>query len=119
MFFSQCFLYILILYQAIVYFTNPEEEAISKDCWERKKNAGNQYFLLFQQCFLPYLKKNHFSYTFICFLQMLSIWSSPKICPLTELKIFLAHLSTTCSRGAFRVTGCPSCVIRRASSTIL
>ena len=26
---------------------------------------------------------------------------------------FLAHLSTTCSRGAFRVTGCPSCVVRR------
>ena len=39
---------------------------------------------------------------------------------------FFAHLSTTCSRGAFRVTGCPSsvvrgpsCVVRRASSTIL
>ena len=26
---------------------------------------------------------------------------------------FLAHLSTTCSRGAFRVTGCPSSVMRR------
>ena len=25
----------------------------------------------------------------------------------------LAHLSTTCSRGAFRVTGCPSSVVRR------
>ena len=27
---------------------------------------------------------------------------------------FLAHLSTTCSRGAFRVTGCPSCVINNS-----
>ena len=24
---------------------------------------------------------------------------------------FLAHLSTTCSRGAFRVAMCPSCVV--------
>ena len=24
--------------------------------------------------------------------------------------LFLAHLSTTCSRGAFRITQCPSCV---------
>ena len=30
----------------------------------------------------------------------------------------LAHLSTTCSRGAFRITLCPACVVRRASSTI-
>ena len=27
---------------------------------------------------------------------------------------FLAHLSTTCSRGAFRVTGCPSCVVNNS-----
>ena len=25
--------------------------------------------------------------------------------------LFLAHLSTTCSRGAFRVVMCPSCVV--------
>ena len=31
---------------------------------------------------------------------------------------FLAHLSTMCSRGAFRVVMCPSCVIRRASSVV-
>ena len=31
---------------------------------------------------------------------------------------FLAHLSTTCSRGAFRVVMCPSSVFRRASLTI-
>ena len=39
-------------------------------------------------------------------------------CPLCVLLsvralTFLAHLSTTCSRGAFRVTGCPSCIVRR------
>ena len=26
---------------------------------------------------------------------------------------FLAHLSTTCSRGAFRITRCPLCVVRQ------
>ena len=31
---------------------------------------------------------------------------------------FLAHLSTTCSRGAFRITWYPSSVVCRASSTI-
>ena len=31
---------------------------------------------------------------------------------------FLAHLSTTCSRGAVRVVRCPSSVVLRASSTI-
>ena len=31
---------------------------------------------------------------------------------------FLSHLSTTCSRGAFRITWCPSCVLRHESSTI-
>ena len=34
------------------------------------------------------------------------------------IALFLAHLSTTCSRGAFRITLCPSCVVCRASSTI-
>ena len=28
-----------------------------------------------------------------------------------SLNTFLAHLSTTCSRGAFRVVMCPSCVV--------
>ena len=31
---------------------------------------------------------------------------------------FLAHLSTMCSKWAFRVVRCPSSVVRRASSTI-
>ena len=35
-----------------------------------------------------------------------------------RLITFVAHLSTTCSRGAFRVVMCPSCVVHRASSTI-
>ena len=32
----------------------------------------------------------------------------------TKYELFLAHLSTTCSRGAFRVTGCPSCVVNNS-----
>ena len=32
--------------------------------------------------------------------------------------LFLAHLSTTCSRGAFRVVMCPSSVVRRASCVV-
>ena len=39
--------------------------------------------------------------------------------PFTILELeFLAHLSTTCSRGAFRVTGCPLSVVRRPSCVI-
>ena len=35
-----------------------------------------------------------------------------------EKEYFLAHLSTTCSRGAFRVVRCPSCVVRRTSYVV-
>ena len=31
---------------------------------------------------------------------------------------FLAHLSTTCSRGAFRITWCPSSVVRLTSCVV-
>ena len=50
-----------------------------------------------------------------------ALWGKRKKCYLR----FLAHLSTTCSRGAVKVVLCPmsfvrrpSCVVRRASSTI-
>ena len=44
------------------------------------ENAGNQHFLLFPQCFLPYQKlfKLSFELYLFCPLQMLSIWSSLK-----------------------------------------
>ena len=32
---------------------------------------------------------------------------------------FLAHLSTTCSRGAFRVVMCPSCVVNNFFKDLL
>ena len=42
--------------------------------------------------------------------------------PLSNLvgvgRCFIAYLSTTCSGGAFRITWCPSCVIRRVLSTV-
>ena len=49
------------------------------------ENAGNQHFLLFQQCFPLYQEeKSLFWQHFICHLQMISIWSSPKFCPLVK-----------------------------------
>ena len=39
------------------------------------ENAGNQHFLLFPQCFLPYQRqKSSFELLLLCRLQMLSIW---------------------------------------------
>ena len=35
------------------------------------------------------------------------------------LPAFLAHLSTTCSRGAFKVVRCPSCVVNNFFKHIL
>ena len=45
------------------------------------ENAGNQHFLLFPQCFLPFPKQiSIFQLHSICRLQMLSIWTSLKFC---------------------------------------
>ena len=47
----------------------------------RRENAGNQHFLLFPQCFLLYQReKSSLKQLLLCHLQMLSIWSHPKIC---------------------------------------
>ena len=44
------------------------------------ENAGNQNFLLFQQYYLPFPKHiSIFQLNLFCHLQMLSIWTSPKI----------------------------------------
>ena len=53
-------------------------------------NAGNQHFLLFPQCFLPFPKLiSIFATQLFCRLQMLSIWTSQKICHLVKsLSIF-------------------------------
>ena len=44
------------------------------------ENAGNQHFLLFPQCFLPFLTQSStFESHLICRLQMLSIWTGLKL----------------------------------------
>ena len=56
---------ILTLYHTILTFNDPEEEDF-ENIVEKGENAGNQHFLLFPQCFLPFLpKKFNFSATFI------------------------------------------------------
>ena len=49
------------------------------------ENAGNQHFLLFPRCFLPFQCQISIvcSHLF-CRLQMLSIWSCPKMCRLVK-----------------------------------
>ena len=49
------------------------------------ENAGNQHFLLFPLCFQPFSKRiSFFQSLSFCRLQMLSIWTSVKICPLAK-----------------------------------
>ena len=52
------------------------------------QNAGNQHFLLFQQCFqyFPSQISNILTHLFCC-LQMLSIWTNLKICRFEELNV--------------------------------
>ena len=99
-------------------FYRPCEISFLKTSWEKEKNAGNLHFLLSPYCFRHFQiqisifswekEKNagnlHFLLSPYCFRHFqiqISIFQSP----------FLAHLSTTCSRGAFRVVMCPSCVV--------
>ena len=49
------------------------------------ENAGDQHFLLFPQCFLPFPKEiSIFQSHLFCCLQGLSIWTSLKICRLVK-----------------------------------
>ena len=101
------------------------------------ENAGNE-FSPFPMMFSTLPKTNfNFSVTFILSsTNAFNAWSSLKFCRLDVIAksicvesvqvsvsgrkiiiiifkfiFFLAQLSTTCSRGAFRVAMCPSCVI--------
>ena len=61
--------------------------ALKKKAFENivitEKNAGNQHFLLFPQCFLPIPNRSSvFKLHLFCRLQMLSIWTSLKTCRL-------------------------------------
>ena len=52
------------------------------------ENAGNQHFLLFPQCFLPFSKQiSIFQSHFFCCLRMLSIWTGLTFCRLVELSL--------------------------------
>ena len=56
------------------------------------ENAGNQHFLLFPQCFLSIPRENSvFDLHLFCSLQMLSIWTTVKICHLVK-RVKLCHL---------------------------
>ena len=49
------------------------------------ENAGNQHFLLFLQCFLPFSEQISVLQSHLfCRQQMLSIWTSLKICHLVK-----------------------------------
>ena len=43
------------------------------------ENAGNQHFLLFPQCFIPFPKQVSSFSNLLCRLQMFGIWTSIKI----------------------------------------
>ena len=58
------------------------------------ENAGNQHFLLFPQCFLPFKKCSVFHSHLFCHLQMLFIWTSQNFCCLVKSCLHLkVHLS--------------------------
>ena len=61
----------LILYNTIPTFTDLEKEAFRKNC-QKRENADSQYFLPFQQCFLPLQKLlSAFELCIFCCLQIL------------------------------------------------
>ena len=63
------------LYHTSLTFNNPDKKAF-KNIFGNGENAGNQYFLLFPQCFLLIpLQNSVFESHLFCYLQTLSIWS--------------------------------------------
>ena len=46
----------LTIHLTIPTVNTPEEEAFGRQFRGKEENAGNQHFLLFPQCFLPYRK---------------------------------------------------------------
>ena len=56
-----------------------------KDSVGKRENAGNQYFLLFPQCFLSFPKEiSIFELRLFCRLQLHSIWTSLEFCCLVK-----------------------------------
>ena len=70
---------LVTLYHTVPTFNDPEIEAFG-NIVEKGENAGNQHFLLFPQCFLPFSGQiSIFQPILFCCLQVLSIWTSLKI----------------------------------------
>ena len=69
---------VLTLYHTIPTFNDPKKKGL-------ENTGSNQHFLLFPQCFLPYLEgKSTFKQHLLCCLQMLSIWTRLKFCSLVK-----------------------------------
>ena len=69
------------------YHTMPHFDTLKICSWENIVRKGeiacNKQFLLFSQCFLPYMALTfHFKCTLKCRLQFASIWTSLKFCRL-------------------------------------
>ena len=66
-----------------LYFKLPWKRSLMKTLWEKGENAGNQHFLLFSQCLIPFPKRNSFFLSHLCcLLQMHSITTRIKFCRL-------------------------------------
>ena len=71
---------------------------------EKGETAGNQHFLLFPQCFLPFPKQISifFFHLIFCRLQVLWIWTSLEFCCLVKSK--RREISTTWVTGLKKFT---------------
>ena len=66
----------------------PMEKKPFENIVRKGENAGNQHFLLFSQCFLPVPRKiSVLKLHLFCCLQMLSIWTSLKICHMIKSSV--------------------------------
>ena len=82
-----------------------DTEGCQKYC-RKGENAGNQHFLLFSTIFF-YLPFQILTQSLLPQLNCIQIPS------IMDKSNFLAHQSTACSRGAFRMVRCPSSVVLR------
>ena len=73
----------LTLYHTIPTLNDPEKKKPFENIVGKGENTGNQHFLLFPQCLLPFPKQiSIFGLYLFCCLHMLRIWTSPEFCRL-------------------------------------
>ena len=66
-------------------FKRPYRRGTFENIVGKGENDGNQHFLLFPQCFLPFQRQvSNFHSLSCCHFQMLSIWIRLKFCPLLK-----------------------------------